>query len=91
MTALTPRLLTDKQAADYCNLPLATFLKQGWGRVRLGSRVRFDRYAIDRHLNELQGMETEPPPGPPVADVDDPEAALARFRSSRADASARRS
>lgn len=85
--AITPRLLTDKQAADYCSLPLRTFIKLGIGRVRLGAKVRFDKIALDIHLSRLSGVEAPAEVAP--AD-DDPEAAIRRFMSTRANASSPR-
>lgn len=46
-----PRLLTEKEAAEYLGLPAATLRKLPFGHVRLGVRHRYDRKALDAHLD----------------------------------------
>ncbi|HTK34600.1 MAG TPA: hypothetical protein VL358_04830 [Caulobacteraceae bacterium] len=74
-TGLTPRLLTLEQAAAYLGLPLATTRKLGIGVVQMGGRVRYDRLALDAHLDAVSGLDSQSPP----AKDDDPEAALEQF------------
>lgn len=77
--ALPPRLLTDEQAADYCNVPLKAFRKDPIGRVVVCGKPRFDRFAIDAHLDNLSGLQPKSPSTP--VDLDDAEAALARHKA----------
>lgn len=76
-----PRLLTDKEAADYLRLPVSAFVRTGIGRVRLGQYVRYDLRALDAYLDELTGLTAHSAPQPD----NDAEAALARFTNGRAD------
>ncbi len=52
----SPRLLTDAEAAAYLSIPVAEFIRQGIGRVPLGKYVRYDRRALDDHLDRLSGL-----------------------------------
>lgn len=52
------RLLTEDQAAAYLALPAATVRKLAFGHVRLGSRHRYDRKALDAHLDRLAGLDS---------------------------------
>lgn len=71
-----PRLITADDAAAYMSLPRAAVERMGIGRIVLGTKVLYDRVAIDRHLDALSGL---PPPSPPPIPVnDDPEAAFER-------------
>lgn len=83
-----PRLLTAPEAAAYLRLPLRTFERLRLGMVRLGAAVRYDRLALDAHLDALSGLapqsRPQPAPAPPPADNDDPEAAFARFSARHA-------
>lgn len=71
-----PRLLTADLAAAYFSLPVKAFERLRVGRVVFGSRVLYDRLALDAHLDALSGLT--PQSGHP-ADNDDPEVALDRF------------
>lgn len=44
---MSPRLLTEEQAAEYLNVPRAEINRRGIGRIRLGIRTRYDRLALD--------------------------------------------
>lgn len=72
---LRPRLLTPEQAAAYLNLPVATVVREGWGRVQLGIYTRYDVNALDALLDERSGLTAQ---SDPSAD-NDAEAALDRF------------
>jgi hypothetical protein len=48
---VTPRLLTEKAAAAYLSLPLASVRRLTVGRVQVAGRVRFDRTALDHWLD----------------------------------------
>lgn len=72
---LKPRLLTPEQAAEYLSLPVATVVREGWGRVQLGIYTRYDVNALDALLDERSGLTAQS--APPAAD-NDAEAALAR-------------
>ena len=76
MTAFPPRLLTAETAARYFNLPVRAFEKLRVGRVVFGTRVLYDKLALDAHLDALSGLTAQ---SPPTIDNDDPEAALDRF------------
>jgi hypothetical protein len=73
---IAPRLLDETEAAAYVGVPLKAFRRDPIGRVVVCGRVRFDRFAIDAHLDNLSGLK--PDLRPSVVE-DDPEAALARF------------
>lgn len=84
LAPLAPRLLDEDQAADYLGVPLKSFRRDPIGRIVVCGRVRFDRFAIDAHLDNLSGLA---PKSAPLVVEDDPEAALARFKAgSRKDA-----
>lgn len=70
-----PRLLTLEQAAAYLNVPMAEVRRKGVGMVRFGSRVRYDRAALDGWLDAQRGVAPESS----ALDDDSPEAALERF------------
>lgn len=74
---MTPRLLTAQDAAAYVNMPVAAFERLNLARVCLGTRVLYDRVAIDRHLDALAGL---PSPLPPQSSDNDAEAAFDRSR-----------
>lgn len=77
---IQPRLLTAEQAAAYLSVPKAILVRQAWGVVRLGVIKRYDRHALDAHLDRLGGLNTPSlRAGSSVGDQDDPEAALDRF------------
>lgn len=84
---MTPRLLTAHDAAAYLALPVTQFEKLGIGRVCMGTKLRYDRVAIDRHLDALAGLSA--PSEAPTADNDDPEAAFARSAPDIGDAARR--
>ena len=69
-----PRLLTEDQAAAYLSLPAATVRKLPFGHVRLGARHRYDRKALDAHLDRLAGLDSVQEPTVNRADDE-----LARF------------
>lgn len=70
--SIAPRLLTDDQAAEYLSIPVAELVRQGIGRVPFGKYVRYDRRALDAHLDNLSGLA-------PVSSNDDsPDAAFDR-------------
>lgn len=69
-----PRLLTEDQAAAYLSLPAATVRKLTFGHVRLGARHRYDRKALDAHLDQLAGLDSSAEPNGNKADAE-----LARF------------
>ncbi|MBW8815558.1 MAG: hypothetical protein JF588_19225 [Caulobacterales bacterium] len=73
-----PRLMLAQDAADYLNIPLAEVERLAIGRIRLGRSVRYDRVAIDHHIDELAGLTSTSPAL--SADNDDPEAAFDRSR-----------
>lgn len=78
MTEITPRLLTDEQAAAYLSMPVATVVREGIGRVRFGRHTRYDRAAIDAWLDERAGLT------PRIAETpDSAEAAFDRFVQSQ--------
>ena len=69
-----PRLMTESQAAAYLALPAATIRKLTFGHVRLGTRHRYDRKALDVHLDRLAGLDSSTEPNVNKADAE-----LARF------------
>lgn len=83
--ALQPRLLTADVAAGYMGMGVKAFVRLGLGRVPLGARVRYDRLALDAHLDALSGLAPQSPPAAPRAgaanDHDDPEAAFDRYQA----------
>lgn len=74
MSSLAPRLLTLDEAAGYLSLPLATTRRLGIGRVRLGTKTRYDRVALDAYLDEQRGVTPDEP-----QPANEAEAALERF------------
>jgi hypothetical protein len=80
------RLLTAQEAADYFRLPLKAFERLNVGRVPLGAAIRYDRLALDAHLDTLSGLSRTPAQ---AHDNDDAEAALDRFTPRPASASGR--
>ncbi len=72
-SAIAPRLLTKEEAATYLSLPVATVVRLGIGRVRLGIHTRYDVAALDEHLDAMRGAVANAAPS------DEAEAALARF------------
>lgn len=82
--AIQPRLLTAEQAAQYLGgVPVAEVERQAVGRVRWGRSWRYDRFAIDRKLDELAGLKPATPPEAETVAENDAEAALARFQARR--------
>ena len=54
-----PRILTKRQAAEYCGLSLSGYqawVDQGFVPGPLPGTKRFDRLAIDRAIDELSGI-----------------------------------
>ena len=77
---IEPRLLTDEEAAAYLSLPVTVVGKLTVGRVQLGGKRRFDRRALDVHLDALSGLPSQSTaPASPSRDDDSPDAALERF------------
>lgn len=80
-----PRLMTAAEAAAYMRLPVRAFERLRLGVVSLGVAVRYDRHALDAHLDAVSGLGPQSPPAagapPPGADNDTPEDALARFQT----------
>lgn len=74
---VTPRLMTEDEAAAYVRLKVPAFRRLRLGVVTMGTDVRYDRVAIDRHLDALAGL---PSPLPPHSSDNDPEAAFDRSR-----------
>lgn len=70
-----PRLMTVQEAADYLRLPTRAFERLCIGRVPLGTAIRYDRLALDAHLDALSGLVARSPAQ--TAD-NDPEAAFDR-------------
>ncbi|MGV1953136.1 hypothetical protein ACQZ44_20165 [Agrobacterium vitis] len=59
----TPRLLTQGQAAKYCNLSPAQFnawVKAGRISGALAGTHRWDKVALDRDIDRLSGIKAEP-------------------------------
>lgn len=80
---LQPRLLTQEEAAQYLgNITVRSLKRLRLGVVLLGSTVRYDRLALDAHLDKLAGLApATPPPSdtkPGANDDDTPEAAFER-------------
>ena len=71
---MEPRLLTEDQAAAYLGLPAATVRKLPFGHVRLGSRHRYDRKALDAALDRMTGLDSAEEPNMNKANAE-----LARF------------
>jgi len=69
-----PRLLTESEAAEYLGLPAATVRKLPFGHVQLGARHRYDRKALDAHLDRLAGLDSSRELNVNMADAE-----LARF------------
>jgi hypothetical protein len=69
-----PRLLTEDEAAAYLALPAATVRKLAFGHVRLGTRHKYDRKALDARLDRLAGLDSPQEPNVNRADAE-----LARF------------
>jgi len=68
------RLLTEQEAAAYLSLPAATVRKLPFGHVRLGTRHRYDRKALDAALDRMAGLDSSAEPN-----VNKANAELARF------------
>ena len=51
-----------KEAASYCGLPVRNFRKTiGVAPVRLGPHELWDKEALDRYINNLQGVPVTDP------------------------------
>lgn len=72
----TSRLLTVQEAAAYFRLPVKKFERLNVGRVPFGAAIRYDKVALDAHIDALSGLSR---PTAQAQDNDDPEAALDRF------------
>ncbi|HBI19251.1 MAG TPA: DNA-binding protein [Brevundimonas sp.] len=81
---MEPRLLTEQEAADYLRLPAATLRKLSFGHVRLGARRRYDRKALDAHLDRLAGLDSSGEPK-----VNEADAELDRFIADHPDVAGR--
>ena len=74
-----PRLMTAEQAAHYLgDIPVKEVERSALGRVPMGRYVRYDRAALDAHLDALAGLGAKSDPVAHNAPVDDAEAALDR-------------
>jgi hypothetical protein len=71
------RLMLVKEAADYLHIPVAELERLGIGRVFLGTKVRYDRAAIDRHIDVLAGLAS---PSPSLEADNNAEVAFERSR-----------
>ena len=69
------RLLTAREAADYFKLPVAQFERLRVGRACFGTKVRYDRHALDTYLDAITGLAHATPTSP----INDAESALDRF------------
>ena len=81
--ALQPRLLTAEEAAQYLGGITTRAVKRlRIGLVLLGAEIRYDRLALDAHLDALAGLASpvarDKAGSPPQANDDDPEAAFER-------------
>jgi hypothetical protein len=56
--ALSPRLLRDRQAADYLGLSAAAVRRITAGRVLIDGHLRWDRHALDAWLDGESGLRT---------------------------------
>ena len=70
---ITPRLLTAAEAAAYFRLPVSRFRQLRLGEITFGSKVLYDRHALDAYLDRASGLAG---PGPALDEAD---SALARF------------
>ena len=52
---MTPRLLSDKEAAEYMGIGLTMFrtIAPRLPRLRAGRRVLYDRFALDQYINQF--------------------------------------
>ena len=75
--SIAPRLLTEDQAAGYLSLPVTEVRKLSFGRIVLGAKTRFDRIALDAHLDRLSGLASQS-----VSPQNDAVAELANFVAS---------
>jgi hypothetical protein len=71
--SILPRLLTAREAAAYFRLSVARFRQLRLGEVSLGSKVLYDRHALDAYLDRVSGLDRVNSPS------DEAEVALARF------------
>lgn len=83
---MTPRLLTERAVAEYLSLPVCRARKVMAGRLVLEGRVRWDRVAIDRWLDEQRGAA---PDEPANQNMTGPDAALAQFLADTQNAAGR--
>lgn len=83
---MTPRLLTERAVAEYLSLPLCRARKVMAGRLVLEGRVRWDRVALDRWLDELRGAK---PDAAANQNLSGPDAALAQWLSDTSNAAGR--
>jgi hypothetical protein len=80
---VTPRLLTDRAAAEYLSMPIASVRRMQEGRVEINGRVRWDRVKLDEMLDGDRPAVAKSRP----SNDDDPEAALDRFLEDQGHAS----
>lgn len=77
LPSIEPRLIDEHQAARYLgNIPVSEVKRQAIGAVPIGRHVRYDRVALDRYLDGLAGLTSDPTTQPSQNDAD---AALDRF------------
>lgn len=72
---MTPRLLTEADAAEYLSLPRAAVRRLPEGRVLINGHVRWDRVKLDQLLDGAPSPVAKSSP----SNDDDAEAALDRF------------
>lgn len=75
MKPVLARLMTADEAAAYLRLPKKAFERLCIARVIMGTSIRYDRVALDAHLDALSGLAARS--AAPAAN-DDPEAAFER-------------
>lgn len=85
LRTLRPRLLQANEGAAYFGLPVAQFERLRIGRACFGTKVRYDKRALDAFLDRLSDISSPTP----QHSGNDPEAALDRFTARFANPSRR--
>lgn len=80
---MPPRLLTAEMAAAYLSIPVASAKRLTIGRTVLDGRVRWDRVAIDAHLDGAPAPGVLSP-SPANSNDDEADAALAQYLADQA-------
>lgn len=83
---MTPRLLTAEAAAAYLSIPVAAARRMLVGRTNIDGHIRWDRAAIDAHLD---GRPAAGVLSPANCNEDEADAALARAREAQRHAARR--